>query len=66
MVRLLEGERAVLDELAVNPFPDTPPRYLRAALYEYRFSTAEERRTTGAWWTREYKGLYCDAVSLKR
>ena len=34
------------------------PRFVRAVLYDYRFSTAEERRRTGAWWVRELEGEY--------
>jgi hypothetical protein len=35
-----------------NPFPDHPPKYVRVALYDYRFTTASEARRTGAWWVR--------------
>ena len=41
---------------AGNPFPGAPPRFVRAVLYDYRFSTPEERRRTGAWWVRELEG----------
>jgi lipase maturation factor 1 len=30
----------------------------RATLWRYRFSTPEERRETGAWWVREYRGVF--------
>jgi hypothetical protein len=50
-LRLLEGSPSVLALLDRNPFPDAPPRYLRARLYDYRFSTPAERRETGAWWS---------------
>jgi len=42
-----------------NPFPGRPPRYVRAVLYDYRFTDSAARRATGAWWQREEKGLYC-------
>jgi lipase maturation factor 1 len=61
--RLLEGEPSVTALLAKNPFPVLPPRYLRATVYEYRFTTAAERRSTGAWWAREAKGLYIPVLS---
>lgn len=51
--RLLAGDRHVLRLLRVNPFPDAPPRWVRARVYRYRFTTRHERRTTGAWWHRE-------------
>ncbi|GAA3367840.1 lipase maturation factor family protein [Streptomyces sannanensis] len=50
--RLLVNDRDTLRLLAHNPFPDKPPRYVRARLYLYRFSTWQELRSTGAWWHR--------------
>ncbi len=61
--RLLEGSPEVLSLLARNPFPDRPPRYVRAVLYDYRFTNREQRRATGAWWRREETGLYLPIVS---
>lgn len=63
--QLLEGDRATLGLLRVNPFPDQPPRYIRAVLYEYHFTTPEEHKRTGAWWTRTIAGEYFPAVSLR-
>ena len=65
MQRLLEGSPPVLALLGRNPFADSPPKYVRARLYEYRFTTSAERRATGAWWHRELRGEYYPAVSLK-
>ena len=65
LARLLEGSPPVLDLLARNPFPDHPPRYIRALLYDYRFTSALERRRTGAWWTRRLVGAYSPTVSLR-
>jgi predicted DCC family thiol-disulfide oxidoreductase YuxK len=62
MARLLEGEPEVEKLLAVDPFLDHPPRYVRAVLYDYRFTSAEERRRTGAWWKRELRGLYAPVL----
>ncbi len=42
--RLLEGSPEVFALLDKNPFPDHPPRYVRAVTYDYRFSSWEERR----------------------
>jgi hypothetical protein len=63
LARLLEGSPPVLRLLAKNPFPDHPPRYVRAVLYDYHFTDAATRRATGAWWRREEKGLYCPVLS---
>lgn len=60
-VRLLQGEPAVLRLLAYNPFPGKPPKWIRASVYEYRFTHFGEKN----WWKRERKGLYLPPVSLK-
>jgi len=65
MARLLEGSPEVLGLLGRNPFPGGAPRYVRAQLYQYRFTTPAERKSTGAWWSRELKGVYVPAVSLR-
>lgn len=62
---LLQGSPAVLDLLAGNPFPEHPPRYLRATVYEYRFTDAAARRETGNWWTRTRTGPYCPVLTLR-
>ena len=61
---LLENKPDVTRLLATNPFPDSGPTYIRARFYRYRFISAEERRRTGAWWTREELGEYLPTVSL--
>ena len=63
--RLLEGSPDVLKLLAKNPFPDKPPRLIRAVLYDYHFSDAPTRRTTRAIWTRQLLGGYFPTVSLR-
>ena len=62
MVRLLQGNRTVLGLLSYNPFPNAPPRYIRARLYEYHFTRFGER----GWWRREERGMYFPPVSLKQ
>jgi hypothetical protein len=54
----------VLSLLRVNPFPEKPPQYVRASLYEYHFTTPAEHRQTGLWWRRTFTGSYFPAVSL--
>ena len=56
LARLLEGDRAILRLMGPNPFPDAPPRFVRARLFRYRFTTLAERRETGAWWERTFVG----------
>jgi hypothetical protein len=52
-VRLLQGSPEVLALLERNPFPNAPPRYIRAVVYEYHFTDFATRGKTGAWWRRE-------------
>jgi predicted DCC family thiol-disulfide oxidoreductase YuxK len=63
--RLLRNTPAVTRLLERNPFPETPPRYIRARLYEYRFATWAEHRATGNWWKREENGEYLPSISLE-
>jgi hypothetical protein len=76
--RLLRGSPEVLGLLARNPFPDHPPRYIRARFYDYHFTNFAERRATGlgraeaassaqagAWWRRELIGEYLPPISLQ-
>jgi hypothetical protein len=62
--RLLENDKPTLSLIHYNPFPKQPPKYVRALLYEYHFTTPGERRKTGAIWTRKLAGIYFPAVSL--
>ncbi len=62
--KLLSGDRPTLKLLARNPFPDHPPRAVRALLYRYRFTSPRQRRETGAWWVREQVGEYLPAMTL--
>ena len=64
LAKLLQGDKDTLSLLQSNPFPDHPPRFVRAELYEYHFTTPDERRKTGAWWKRQFTGMYFPAVSL--
>ena len=65
VAKLLDGDAAVLGLLRENPFHNRPPRYVRATLYEYHFTTPEERRRTGNWWTRTMTRPYFPPVSLE-
>jgi len=64
--RLLQGSHEVNGLLANNPFPDKPPRYIRAMFYRYRFTTVDELRHTGAWWKREELREYLPTLSLEQ
>ena len=64
LAKLLEGDPGTLALIDMNPFPDRPPKFVRAVYYEYRFTTPEERRQTGAWWHRDFVGLYYPPVTV--
>ena len=65
VVKLLENDAPTLKLLRRNPFPDRPPRAIRASLYRYRFTTWQERKASGAWWVRRRAGLYLPVVRLE-
>jgi hypothetical protein len=65
MGKLLEGDRDTLSLLRSNPFPEHPPRFVRARLYHYEFTSPEERKQSGQWWKRQYVAEYFPAVSLR-
>jgi hypothetical protein len=53
--RLLENDRDTLRLLRRSPFPpDAPPRYVRARLFRYQYTSWRELRETGACWKRTY------------
>ena len=66
MFRLLQGSHDVSTLLAHNPFPDKPPRYIRAMFYRYRFTTVDELRQNGVWWKRQELREYLPTVSLEQ
>jgi hypothetical protein len=66
MERLLRNDRSTLRLLRRNPFPDSPPRYVRAQLYEYRFTTFAELRHDRAWWHRTLIGQYVRPMTLAK
>jgi hypothetical protein len=63
--RLLLSDRAILRLMGQNPFPDRPPAFVRAMFYRYRYTNPQQKRQTGAWWTREFLGVYLQPVSLE-
>ncbi len=66
LLRLLQGSPDVTHLLENNPFPDHPPRYVRAMLYEYHFTDPATLSSTGAWWRREPIGVYVPPVRLNQ
>jgi Lipase maturation factor len=60
--RLLTNDPDVLALFAANPFAVSPPRQVRAVLWQYWFTSMEQKRTTGDWWTRKLLGLYAPVL----
>lgn len=56
VIRLFQGQPEVQQLLSENPFPNQPPAFIRAKLYDYKFTSPAERRATGNWWKREELG----------
>ena len=61
-IRLLENDKDVLALFAGNPFADAAPRRVRAVLWQYWFTSMQEKRATGNWWRRTSLGLYAPAL----
>ena len=54
VAKLLRGDEGVLALLSSNPFPEPPPRFIRARLYRYEFAPLGDE--TGVWWKRTLLG----------
>jgi predicted DCC family thiol-disulfide oxidoreductase YuxK len=65
MVRLLQGSPEVRGLLGKDPFPASPPKYVRALLFNYGFTDFSTRRATGDWWQRSPRGMYFPEISLE-
>jgi hypothetical protein len=61
VAKLLQNDAGALALLANDPFPDAPPRYVRATLYRYRFAPPGD--PSGAWWRRERVGEWLPPLS---
>jgi lipase maturation factor 1 len=63
--RLLSNDPDVLALFASNPFPQAPPRQVRAVLWQYWFTSRAGKKATGNWWRRQFLGLYTPAIELE-
>jgi lipase maturation factor 1 len=64
LFHLLKGTPEVLQLLRGNPFSTKPPQYIRAVAYDYVFTTFKEKKESGAWWKREYAGVFYPPMQL--
>ncbi len=65
VTKLLEGDESVQALFRANPFPDEAPRYIRARLFDYEFTTIAEKRRSGAWWKRKKERVFLPPVSKR-
>ncbi len=63
--KLAANAPAVTGLLQRNPFAREPPRFLRAVLYDYQFTTPAERARTGNWWQRSVVGYYLQPTPVR-
>jgi hypothetical protein len=59
--KLLHNDPGTLSLFGGNPFPNRPPRYIRAVLYRYEF--APRSNPKGHWWERQELGTWLPALS---
>lgn len=59
--QLLRGDPGAERLLAVDPFPDQPPRFIRAQLYRYQFTRPGDGSPD--WWRRTLIGPYLPPVA---
>ena len=64
MWKLLHNDAGTMSLLAGNPFPEKPPRYVRALVYRYQFRPVSGPEADGSWWKRERVGMWFPAVSI--
>jgi hypothetical protein len=64
--RLLEADPATLRMLRSAPFGSDRPRWVRARMFHYRFSTWSELRAERVWWVRTPIGEMVPPVCLPR
>jgi hypothetical protein len=61
---ILEGNPTVLALLQDNPFPNQPPKYIRAQIATYHFTNWDELNKTHNWWKADSPRDYLPPVSL--
>jgi hypothetical protein len=62
-VLLLSNDKDVLELFADDPFPQAPPHEIRALIWQYWFTSMQEKRTTGNWWKRQLIGRYAPTLA---
>ena len=60
--KLLHNDPKITALFAENPFPDQPPRYVRAVRYKYSFANPDNDQ--GQYWNRERVDIWLPALSV--
>lgn len=60
--RLLEADPAMLRLFSHDPFDGVPPAWVRARVFDYRYSTWRELRSQHVWWVREEAWTLVDPI----
>lgn len=63
-MRILEGSRIIKGFFSYDPFPNDPPKYIRAFVYDYHFTNWDEKNKTGNWWWRDNKRVFLPPIML--
>lgn len=61
--RLLAADPAILKLMRKDPFGGKRPEFVRALFYQYWFTSPEDKRQSGAWWSRKLLGVYLAPTS---
>lgn len=64
LFRLLAADPATLRLLAHDPFDGDRPAWVRARIFDYRYSSWRELRTEKVWWVRSPAGTLVDPLQL--
>lgn len=64
LFRLLQADPAMVRLLAHDPFDGDRPAWVRARIFDYRYSTWPELRTERVWWVRSAVGTLVEPIRL--
>ncbi|XP_050097242.1 lipase maturation factor 2-like [Anopheles aquasalis] len=64
VMRLLQHQQPVLDLFDDRHVPSKAPRFIRASLYQFAYTTLPAKDTSGAFWKRERLGDFFSVFSM--
>jgi hypothetical protein len=63
--KMLTNSPSVVSFFEHNPFPNQPPKYIRALVYDYHFTDDQQRRKSGAWWRRDNQRTWLPPLMMR-